>query len=50
MILAGQSPLIYTTSPLAMGIIRSDVMNLRPSVHAAYRLTWNIEELWRPAK
>jgi peptide/nickel transport system substrate-binding protein len=50
MILAVQSPLIYTTSPLAMGIIRADMMNLRPSVHAAYRLTWNIEELWRPAK
>jgi peptide/nickel transport system substrate-binding protein len=50
LILAEQLPLIYTTSPLAVGAIRADVQNLRPSVHAAYRLTWNIEELYRTAR
>ena len=46
MILAEELPMICTVSPFAYAAIRSDVGNVRPSVVAPYRLTWNIEELY----
>jgi peptide/nickel transport system substrate-binding protein len=45
-ILADESPMIYTVAPLAAAAARPNISNLRPSVMTPFRLTWNIEELF----
>lgn len=44
-ILAEQQPMIYTVAPSHFAALRPDLVNLRPSVLTAYRLTWNVEQL-----
>ena len=44
-ILAEQAPMIYTTAMNAFAAARSDLGNLRPTVHHNNHLVWNIEEL-----
>lgn len=47
-ILAEQQPMIYTVAPFHLAAARPDLANLRPSLLTAYRLTWNVEQLyWR---
>jgi peptide/nickel transport system substrate-binding protein len=46
LILAEQMPMIYTVAPFHFAAARVDVGNLRPSVLASYRMTWNVEELY----
>jgi peptide/nickel transport system substrate-binding protein len=41
-----QLPQIYTVAPLTFAAIRSDIGNVRPTVLASWRLTWNAEELY----
>lgn len=45
LILAEEIPMIYTTAPLHFAALRPDLINVRPAVQSAYRLTWNIEQL-----
>lgn len=44
-ILAEQQPMIYTAAPFHFAALRPDLVNLRPSVNTAHRLTWNLEQL-----
>jgi len=46
-ILAEEVPMIYTVSPISYAAIKEDVSNVRPSVLSPYRVTWNLEELFR---
>lgn len=45
-IMADQVPMIYTVSMNAYAAVRSDLGNVRPTVHHHNRLIWNIEELY----
>ena len=45
-ILAEQVPMIYTVGPLHLAAVRTNLANLRPSLLTAYRLTWNVEQLY----
>ena len=45
-IMAEQVPLIYTVAMNAYCAVRSDLGNVRPTVHHHNRLIWNIEELY----
>ena len=41
-----QLPQIYTVAPFTYAAIRPDIGNVRPTVLASWRLTWNAEELY----
>jgi peptide/nickel transport system substrate-binding protein len=43
---ADELPMICTVAPFTGAAIRSDIGNVRPSVAAAWHVTWNIEELY----
>ena len=45
-IMAEELPMIFTVSPFSYAAIRSDIGNLRPSALTAYRVTWNLDELY----
>ena len=45
-IMAEQAPMIYTVAMNAYAAARSDLGNVRPTVHHHNRLIWNIEELY----
>ena len=45
-IMAEETPMIYTVSPLCYAAVRGNIGNLRPSAHTPYRVTWNLEELF----
>jgi peptide/nickel transport system substrate-binding protein len=45
-ILAEETPMIYTVSPFLYSAIRADIGNVRPSALAPYHVTWNLEELY----
>jgi peptide/nickel transport system substrate-binding protein len=45
-ILAEEQPMIYTVSPFSYAALRANIANVRPSVLTAYRVTWNLEELY----
>jgi peptide/nickel transport system substrate-binding protein len=46
LIMNEQLPFIYTVAPLTYAAIRSDIGNVRPTVLASWRVTWNLEELY----
>ena len=43
---ADELPMICLAAPYSAAAIRSDIGNVRPAVSSAYRVTWNIEELY----
>ena len=45
-ILAGQVPMIFTTSMQAYAAVRSDLGNVRGTTLDSKRVTWNVEELY----
>jgi peptide/nickel transport system substrate-binding protein len=46
-ILAEELPMIYTVAPFAFAAVRPDLGNVQPSVLSSFRVTWNLEELFR---
>lgn len=46
-ILAEEQPMIHTVTPFQIAAIRPELGNLRPTALSSYRLTWNIEQLFR---
>lgn len=46
-ILAEEQPMIHTVTPFQVAAVRPELGNLRPTVLSTYRLTWNIEQLFR---
>ena len=46
-IMAEQLPMIPTVAPFAYAAVRDSLGNVRPSALTTYRVTWNIEELFR---
>lgn len=48
---AEQVPMVCLASPFAYAAIRTNISNIQPSSISAYRVTWNIDELYaNPAK
>ncbi len=45
-ILSEEVPMIYTVVPISYSAVRLDLQNVRPTVLAWNRLTWNAEELY----
>lgn len=43
---AEQLPMICLAAPYSAAAIRSDIGNVRPAIPSAYRVTWNVEELY----
>lgn len=43
---AEQLPMICLAAPYSAAAIRSNIGNVRPAVSSAYRVTWNVEELY----
>jgi peptide/nickel transport system substrate-binding protein len=43
---ADELPMICLTAPYSAAAIRSNIGNVRPAISSAYRLTWNVEELY----
>jgi len=46
-ILAEEMPMIYTVAPLCYAAIRDTIGNVRPTVLTQYRVTWNLDDLYR---